>query len=81
MSEIWDLWVDSVGATGLSFGRSRVDNSAATDRVLVHAAPRVLSVTVRSADTGAVTAEGTGLTRTAEGPMSTLIREGSAIRL
>ena len=28
--EFWDIWVDSVGATGLSFARSRVEAGATT---------------------------------------------------
>lgn len=36
-----------VGATGLSFARSRVDIEAAEDRRLVHAAPPQLALTVR----------------------------------
>ena len=81
MPEIWDLWMDAVGATGLSFARSKVDADAAGDRVLVHAAPARLSVSVRSADDGSVVAEGTGLERTESGPMSYLVRDGGVIRL
>lgn len=80
MVEIWDLWIPSVGATGLSFGRSRVDADAAGDCVLVHAAPERLSVTVRSAD-GRLRAEGLDLERREPGPMSRLIRDGASIRL
>jgi len=47
MIEIWDLWFPNAGATGLSFARCRVGADAAADRVLVHAAPRRLEVTVR----------------------------------
>ena len=43
MLEIWDLWMPSAGATGLSFARSRVEAEAAGDRLLVHAAPPELS--------------------------------------
>ena|SRR6187402_3418390 len=81
MLEVWDLWIGSVGATGLSFGRSEVDASVAADKVLVHAAPQVLSVTVRSGENGSVVAEGLDLERTAPGPMSTLVRDGATIRL
>ena len=79
--ELWDLWVASVGATGLSFGRSRVEAAAAGDRVLVHAAPRQLSVWVRAGDDGSVVAEGVDLERHEEGPMSYLVRDGAEIRL
>ena len=80
MLEHWDLWFPAAGATGLSFARCRVDSEAAGDRVLVHAAPPKLSVTVRD-QAGKVLAEGTGLERGQPGPMSYLVRDGEAIRL
>jgi hypothetical protein len=80
MNELWDLWVPHVGATGLSFARSRVDAAVAGDRVLVHAAPSVLDVTVRGED-GATRAEGSTLERGAPGPMSFLVRRGDRITL
>jgi hypothetical protein len=71
--QIWDLWYPDAGAQGLSFARGRL---AATDVLLVHAAPETLSVAVRG-DDGAVLAQGTGLARTAERPMARLtIRDG-----
>jgi hypothetical protein len=57
MLEIWDLWMPSVGATGLSFARSRVDDQAAGSRLLVHAAPPELEVVVHDQD-GNVIAQG-----------------------
>lgn len=81
MNEIWDLWIDDVGATGLSFARSRVEARAADDRVLVHAAPARFSVTVRAGDDQRVVAEGNGLERTVPGPMCSLVRRGRSIRL
>ena len=80
MLEQWDLWFPAVGATGLSFARSEVDAEAAGDRVLVHAAPPKLDVTVRD-KTGKVIAEGRGLERGQPGPMSFLVRAGDGIRL
>jgi len=80
MLEYWDLWFPGVGATGLSFARSKVDAGAAGDRVLVHAAPPKLAVTVRD-EAGRVVAEGTGLERGQPGPMSFLVRDGHRIRL
>jgi hypothetical protein len=80
MDETWDLWISSVGATGLSFGRSQVEQSVAGDRVLVHAAPPTLDVTVRD-EGGSVTATGSGLKRGAPGPMSFLVRDGDRIWL
>jgi hypothetical protein len=81
MLEMWDLWIDSVGATGLSFARSRVESEVAGDRLLVHAAPQQMSVAVRSADDGSLLAEGRTLQRSEPGPMSYLVRDGSQIRL
>jgi hypothetical protein len=66
MLEIWDLWMPSVGATGLSFARSRVDAEAAGDRLVVHAAPPQLAVTVRGED-GTVLAEGPDLSAASRG--------------
>ena len=66
MIEVWDLWFPDAGATGVSFARSRVDAEAAGDRLLVHAAPSRLDVTVRSED-GEMLARGEKLERH-EGP-------------
>jgi hypothetical protein len=81
MLEIWDLWFPEAGATGVSFCRSRVDSEVAGDRVLVHAAPPTLDVTVRTADDGRVVASGSGLRRGEPGPISFLVRDGDQIRL
>src|SRR6266545_4460254 len=80
MVKLWDLWFPNAGATGLSFARCRVGADAAADRVLVHAAPPHLEVTVRD-ETGAVVAEGRGLERRAPGPMSVLTRHDGKIGL
>ena len=64
--QIWDLWYPEAAAQGLSFARGRL---AATDVLLVHAAPESLDVAVRD-DDGAVLAQGKGLARTAERPMA-----------
>jgi hypothetical protein len=80
MLEQWDLWFPSAAATGVSFARSRVEAKAAGERLLVHAAPPQLDVTVRGED-GGVLAEGRGLERGAPGPMSYLVREGNRVRL
>jgi hypothetical protein len=80
MLEYWDLWFPPAGATGIPFARSRVEAEAAGDRVLVHAAPPSLDVTVRDQH-GNVIAEGRGLERGAPGPISYLVREGSSIKL
>lgn len=81
MLEIWDLWFPDAAATGVPFCRSRVRSEAAGDRVLVHAAPPALDVTVRDAATGQVVAQGSGLRRGQPGPMSWLVRDGDRIRL
>ena len=80
MTETWDLWFPEAAAAGLSFARTKVDADDAGDRVLVHAAPPVLEVTVRDED-GKTVAVGTELKRTQPGPMSALIRRGDAIAL
>jgi hypothetical protein len=78
--EIWDLWFAGAGATGMPFARSRISGKDAGDRVLVHAAPPKLQVTVRD-PTGKVLATGEGLERHQPGPMSFLIRRGAIITL
>jgi hypothetical protein len=80
MVEFWDLWFPNAGATGLPFARCRVGAAVAADRVLVHAAPPQLDVTVRD-ERGAVLAEGHGLKRHEPGPMSLLIRRDGTIEL
>lgn len=78
--ETWDLWLPGPGATGLSFARSRVKASDADERVLVHAAPQRLQVRVVD-EKGTVVASGNNLERHQPGPMSALVRRGSAISL
>jgi hypothetical protein len=80
MIEVWDLWFPDAGATGVSFARSRVEAVAAGDRLLVHAAPSVLDVTVRSED-GQTLAKGEKLERHEKGPMSFLVRRDREITL
>ena len=74
-TQIWDLWIADVGATGISFARGRLD---ATDTVIVHAAPEKLNVEVRSSD-GSLLAKGENLPRTADTPMARLRRQGNKI--
>jgi len=80
MLEVWDLWFPDAGATGISFARSRVDDQAAGDRLLVHAAPPKLDVAVRDQD-GKLIAQGSGLERGQSGPMSYLVRQDDRIML
>lgn len=79
MTETWELWFPSAGATGLLFSRTQVDRDDAGDVVLVHAAPPALQVTVRS-EQGDVVASGE-VERGAPGPMSRLHRRGDRIEL
>ena len=75
--QIWDLWYPDAAAQGLPFARGRL---AATDVLLVHAAPETLAVVVRD-DEGQVLAQGSGLVRTAERPMARLtVRDGKIAR-
>lgn len=78
--ETWDLWFPGPGATGLPFARARINAKDGGERLLVHAAPKQLQVTVRD-QSGQVVARGEGLERHEPGPMSFLIREGARIRL
>ena len=80
MNEQWELLYPDAGASGLVFSRSRVDSAVAGERVLVHAAPRTLNVTVRD-DQGNITAQGRRLERTKRGPMSALLRANGKITL
>lgn len=80
MLELWDLWFPDVGATGISFARSRVDDQVAGNRLLVHAAPPKLDVAVRDQD-GKLIAQGNGLERGQSGPMSYLLRQDDTILL
>ena len=64
----WDLWYPDAAAQGLPFARGRL---AATDVLLVHAAPETLDVVVRD-DEGQVLVQGSRLVRTAERPMARL---------
>jgi hypothetical protein len=80
MLELWDLWFPDAGAMGISFARSRVDDQAAGDRLLVHAAPPKLEVAVRDED-GKLLAQGRSLERGQPGPMSYLVRQDARILL
>jgi hypothetical protein len=66
--QIWDLWYPAAAAQGMPFARGRL---AATEVLLVHAAPDTLDVVVRG-DDGEVLAQGNGLARTGELPMARL---------
>jgi len=79
MSEtvLWDLWYPEAGATGVSFGRGRLNP---TDVLWVHAAPATLEVTVRTGD-DRVIARGESLTRSGPYfPMTRLWLDGAQVR-
>ena len=69
--QVWDLWFPEAAAQGLSFARGRL---AASNVLLVHAAPETLRVEVRD-DAGALLASADGLRRTANRPIARLTRE------
>lgn len=73
--EVWDLWFPEAAATGMPFARGRLQ---AAEVLLVHSAPAILDVQVRS-DRGDLLAEGKGLRRTADRPMLRLRRRGREI--
>ena len=73
--QIWDLWYPQAGATGVSFARGRLD---ATNILLVHAAPPVLTVEVRS-ESGDRIAYAKDLAQTADRAMARLTVWGEQI--
>jgi hypothetical protein len=73
--QIWDLWYPNAAAQGLPFARGRL---AATDVLIVHAAPDVLDVAVRD-DEDRPLAEGKALPRTAQPPMARLTIRGDRV--
>ena len=75
--QIWDLWYPQAGATGLPFARGRLD---ATQVLLVHAPPPMLTVEVRS-DGGERLAFTQDLSQTADRPIARLsIQEEHILR-
>ena len=74
--QTWDLWIPDAAATGVPFARGRLD---ATDVLIVHSAPHMLTVEVR-ADSGDLVASGRDLARTQQVPMTRLRVEGDQVR-
>ena len=74
-AQVWDLWYPAAAAQGMPFARGRLD---ATEILLVHAAPELLDVDVRS-DDGRLLARAKGLARTADRPMARLTIQGKKL--
>jgi hypothetical protein len=74
--QLWDIWYPKAGATGIPFARGRMDS---TDRLLIHAAPPVLTVTVYM-DNWTRIAESRDLEATDDTPITRLTRVGNTIR-
>ncbi len=73
--QIWDLWYPQAASTGVSFARGRLE---ATNVLLVHAPPPMLTVEVRSED-GKRLAYTQDLAQTADRPMVRLALQGEHI--
>ena len=73
--QIWDLWYPKAAATGVPFARGRLD---ATEILLVHAAPPMLTVEVRS-ENGDRVAYAKDLSQTGDFPMTRLAIQGEHI--
>src|SRR5688500_16282281 len=74
-TETWEVWYPKAAATGLLLGRGLLD---ATSRLLVHAAPNVITVDVRD-ESGSRVAFAQDLERTLISPICLLTRDGSKI--
>ncbi len=73
--QIWDLWYPQAAATGVAFARGRINP---TNILLVHAAPPMLTIEVRS-DSGKRIAYAQDLKQTADRPIARLTLQGSDI--
>jgi hypothetical protein len=73
--QIWDLWYPQAAATGIPFGRGRLEE---TNVLLIHAPPPVLTVEVRS-DDGKRIAYAQDLPQTADLPMARLTLQAARI--
>lgn len=73
--QYWEVWYPKAGATGISVARGLIEPA---QRVILHAAPEVLTVEV-SDENGTRLAYGRDLERTDETPMCSLYQEGNKI--
>lgn len=73
--EYWSIWYPKAASTGLLMARGLLD---ATERLLVHAPPVVLTAEVHDAD-GRRLAFGQDLEATTESPICLLERQGDSI--
>jgi hypothetical protein len=73
--QIWDLWYPQAAATGVAFARGRIDP---TNILLVHAAPPMLTVEVRT-DSGKRIAYAQDLPQTADRPIARLTLQDDMI--
>jgi len=71
----WEIWYPKATATGMLVGRCRVDP---TDRVLVHAAPKFITVEVYD-DARQLIGMGKDLERTLKSPMCELRLDGASV--
>ncbi len=75
--QTWEIWYPEAAATGLLVARGRLD---ATDTLWLHAAPPILTVTVRDGDDRTIASE-EGLARAGEQlPMTRLWIAGGRVR-
>ena len=71
-TECWEVWYPKAGATGLLLGRGLLD---ATQDILLHSAPEVVTVEVRN-EQGERLAFGKDLQKTLSSPMCRLRKDG-----
>lgn len=74
-TEYWSLWYPKAASTGVWLGRGLLD---ATDQLLVHAAPPVMTVEVHDHE-GRRIAYGKDLEATQDSPICLLRKDGDAI--
>jgi hypothetical protein len=74
--QIWDLWYPQAAATGVAFARGRMNP---TNTLLVHAAPPMLTVEVRT-DSGKRIAYAQDLPQTADRPIARLTLRGDSLQ-